>query len=204
MESLESKNIVLASGSPRRKELLELLGLQFDILVSSSDEHIPCGLKPQEAVIEIAKRKCLAIYNQMDKTESAVVIGADTIVVSNDSILGKPESPDHAYEILNSLSGLEHQVLTGVVLAFNDGSNLKTLENFQSSNVKFRKLKDLEIRAYIETKEPMDKAGAYALQGLGSAFVEKIDGCYTNVIGLPIPTTVSLLRQAGIKVLNTL
>lgn len=202
MQKLKNKKIVLASGSPRRKDLLNMLGLKFDISVSDTDESIPPNQDPKEAVKEIAKRKSQAVFNIMDDSSNSIVIGADTIVVSNDKILGKPKSKENAFEILKFLSGKNHQVLTGVAMSMSVDNTNKCITGVELSQVKFRNLYDQEIYSYIETGEPMDKAGAYALQGIGSVFVEKINGCYTNVIGLPVPMTVSMLRTAGVEVLG--
>lgn len=190
--------IVLASASPRRLDLLSSLGLQFDVVPSDVDENIDLA-DPAEFVRQLSLAKAEAVAAQI-KNDPALVLGADTIVVLNEQILGKPTSREHAFAMLMSLSGNCHQVFTGVSLLKSDGSRRKTLH--QISNVYFRPLDPAEVRHYINTDEPMDKAGSYALQGLGSSFVEKIDGCYTNIIGLPVPDTLSMLREFGVKILG--
>ena len=195
--------IILASGSPRRKELLNLLNVDYRVLSSDVDESVAPNTPPENAVSEIAERKARAILNLEALPETTTyVIGADTTVVLDEEMLGKPVSKENATEMLARLSGRAHEVLTGVALLKAETGNVSISRGVQSTVVFFRNLDEREIEAYVDTEEPMDKAGSYALQGLGSAFVEKIEGCYTNVIGLPIPLTISLLRKAGVKILN--
>ncbi|MBY0359319.1 MAG: Maf family protein [Candidatus Obscuribacterales bacterium] len=190
--------IVLASASPRRLDLLSSLGLRFDVVPSDVDENIDLT-DPAEFVRQLSLVKAEAVAAQLTNGP-ALVLGADTIVVLKDQILGKPTSRENAFAMLSSLSGNCHQVFTGVSLLESNGSRRKTLHRV--SNVYFRPLNPDEIRHYINTDEPMDKAGSYALQGLGSSFVEKIDGCYTNIIGLPVPDTLAMLREFGVKILG--
>lgn len=206
MGSLSSGNVprlVLASGSPRRRELLEKLGLKFEIVVSDVDESIHSS-DPAFVVQDLAAAKALAVAQNVDSATSTVretlVLGADTIVVLENEILGKPRDKVEAVQMLSKLSGRAHQVFTGVSLVRVPGQKATTIHTV--TDVFFRRLDEPEIRAYVETGEPMDKAGAYALQGIASLFVCKIEGCYTNVIGLPIPDTVQLLRDNGVDVLG--
>ncbi len=173
-------NIILASQSPRRRELMSLLFENFDILVSNADESVSPSLSPAECVIEIAQRK---LFDIKEKTDGdALIVAADTVVVLDNKILGKPRDEEDAFNMLSSLSGREHTVFTGVAVAYRD-----KLSSFaEETKVTFRKLSDDTIRAYIKTGEPMDKAGAYGIQNKGALFVEKIDGDYFNVVGLPI------------------
>ncbi len=171
--------IILASASPRRKELLETAGAEFEIIVADVDETIPDGTKPEEAAVMTAEKKALAVAeNHKDR----IVIGADTIVVSEEKILGKPADKADACRMLSMLSGVEHKVITGVCLVCGD----KKITFAQVSKVKFYDLTDDEINTYVETGEPMDKAGAYGIQGNGCVLVEKIEGDYFNIVGLPV------------------
>jgi len=199
--------IVLASASPRRFDLLTQLGLEFEVLPSCLEETLEEGLAPSQVVLRLAEDKARAVAS-LEKilAEPSLVLGADTIVVLNGQILGKPSSRADAIEMLSALSGKRHDVYTGVsIVRTMKGSPepTRTLSSrYEISSVYFRKIERAEIEAYVRTPEPMDKAGSYALQGLGSAFVERIEGCYTNIIGLPIPLTVQMTRQAGVKILG--
>lgn len=173
------KKIILASSSPRRRELMATAGLEFEIIVKDVDESIPDGTAPIDAAKMTAKKKALAVAAEHS---DCVVIGADTIVVADKKILGKPADKADACAMLKMLSGIEHEVITGVCIVCGD----KT-ENFASvSKVKFYELTDEEIEAYVATNEPMDKAGAYGIQGRGCTLVEKIEGDYFNIVGLPV------------------
>ncbi|MCA9804161.1 MAG: septum formation inhibitor Maf [Cyanobacteria bacterium HKST-UBA02] len=201
MESPEvTPSLILASASPRRVALLTTLGLQFEVRPSDVDETIHTPMSPEEAVIELAVSKARAVAAETGDRADALVLGADTIVAYAGELLGKPGDPEEARRMLRLLSGSSHQVFTGVCLVLPQGREVSACEE---TIIHFRELCDEEIDAYITTGEPMDKAGAYALQGAASAFVSKLVGCYTNVIGLPVPLTVSLLRQAGLPVLGT-
>ena len=197
-----TNSIILASESPRRSELLNLLKIEFEILPSNVDESISDKVKPQDAVIEIARRKGLFIADKLKNRKNLTIISADTTVVLKKKMLGKPESKDEAKKMLRNLSGKSHKVLTGVFIIARRNGVEKHFSAVEVSKVSFRTLDEKEIVAYVESGEPMDKAGAYALQGLGGALVDSISGCYTNIIGLPIPLTISLLRKAKIKILG--
>ncbi|MBX9569288.1 MAG: Maf family protein [Candidatus Obscuribacterales bacterium] len=196
--------LVLASGSPRRRELLGKLGLQFEVIVSDLDESI-ASTDPAFIVKDLASAKALAVAESIkgaadNGSSKSLVLGADTIVVLDDDILGKPQDRAEAVQMLTKLSGRLHQVFTGVSLVELPSGKVSTI--YTVTDVHFREIDAREIEAYVDTGEPMDKAGAYALQGIASLFVCKIDGCYTNVIGLPIPDTVQLLRQHGLEVMG--
>ncbi len=182
------KKIVLASASPRRRELLTTAGIEFEVLVSDADETIPEGTLPVDAAMLTAEKKALAVA---EKCSDAVVIGADTIVVLDGKILGKPTDEEDARAMLRFLSGREHEVVTGVCLT--DGEIIKKFA--QVSKVRFYELTDEEITAYVATKEPMDKAGAYGIQGKGCVLVEGIEGDYFNIVGLPVAATVRALAE---------
>lgn len=180
--------IILASASPRRKELLETAGAEFEIIVADVDESVPEGTKPEDAAIMTAEKKALAVA---ESHKDSVVIGADTIVVAGEKILGKPTDKADACRMLSMLSGVEHKVITGVCLACED----KKITFAQVSKVKFYDLTDDEINAYVETGEPMDKAGAYGIQGKGCVLVEKIEGDYFNIVGLPVARVMKELNK---------
>lgn len=189
--------IILASQSPRRKMLLEMLGLRFNCLPADIDETSYLTLEPREAVQALARAKAETVPAQ---DEAAVVIAADTIVVCNDLILGKPEGKQEAFNSLSLLSGKCHQVITALCV-----KNLATGQvevKDEITRVFFRNINEAEIWAYIKTGEPADKAGAYAIQGVGSVFVERIEGCYYNVVGLPLQTLYMMLKRQGVNVLG--
>lgn len=181
------KKIILASASPRRKELLTTAGVEFEVLVSEADETVPEGTAPKDAAIMTAEKKALAVAEGCDGT----VIGADTIVVIDGKILGKPKDEADAADMLRTLSGREHEVITGVCIT--DGE--KTEKFAQVSRVSFYALTEDEIAAYVATKEPMDKAGSYGIQGRGCVLVESIEGDYFNIVGLPVAATVRALKN---------
>ena len=186
--------IVLASASPRRKELLEKMGLQFSVVVSEADEStvsrdIPVNLYVQE----LALLKASATAKMLLRNKKALIIAADTIVTLDGEILGKPDGEDGAKKMLSSLSGRTHEVYTGYcVMRISDG---KTVCNSVKTEVKFKTLTEQKIRSYIESGEPMDKAGAYGIQGLGSMLIEKINGDYFNVVGLPVSALADTLEE---------
>ncbi|MBR5112959.1 MAG: septum formation inhibitor Maf [Clostridia bacterium] len=180
--------IILASSSPRRRELLSKAEVKFDICIKSVDETVPEGMSPAEGAEHTAAVKAMAVAFM--NTE-AVVIGADTIVVLGDEILGKPKDKADAADMLKKLSGQEHEVITGVCLAYKG-----KYETFHcSSKVKFYELTDDEIRHYVASGEPMDKAGAYGIQGKGMMLVESINGDYCNIVGLPVALTVRRIKE---------
>ena len=169
--------LILASKSPRRKELLSLITKDFMAVSREVDETIPDDMTPENAVLYLSRIKAERMMNDND-----VIIGADTIVVLEGEILGKPADEEEAFVMLKKLSGKEHSVYTGVTLISPQGKK----SFFKETKVKFYELSDGEISAYIKTGECLDKAGAYGIQGHGSLFVEKIDGDYFNVVGLPV------------------
>jgi septum formation protein len=206
--------VVLASSSPRRIELLKNLGFEFEVIPSDCEEVMEPGKTAAAMVIQLAKMKADAVYERVtqndewkggDPNKRLLVLGADTTVVLDNKLLNKPESVEEAHGMLRDLSGRCHDVFTGVVILYKDATSQTPIEisSFEMSHVYFRNLTAEEIVAYVKTGEPMDKAGSYALQGIGSAFVQAIEGCFTNVIGLPVPLVVSMLRRAGITVLGT-
>lgn len=173
------KKIILASGSPRRKELLTIAGLEFKVIVADVDEIIPENAEPQDVVKSLALQKASAVA---EKYPDCVVIGADTVVVNDNAILGKPKSEADAIEMLSALSGRTHSVCTGVAIIC--GNKVKSF--CETTEVEFYNLTENEIISYVRTGEPMDKAGAYGIQGKGCVLVKRIVGDYFNVVGLPV------------------
>jgi len=189
--------IVLASASPRRRELLALLCSDFDVVPSEYDEpQHSAGTSPIEHVLHSASAKAEEIARKMP---DAVVIGADTIVALGEEILGKPADADDARRMLRHLSGRKHHVITGLCIK---GPGGETLSGYEITEVKFRELSEDMIERYVSTGEPMDKAGAYAIQGLGAPLIEGIKGDYFNVVGLPIYKLSLLLERLGFQVLS--
>ncbi|TCO76237.1 Maf family protein [Chromatocurvus halotolerans] len=187
---LNRPSLILASRSPRRRELLAQLGVEVSVVPADIDETPAPGETPRDYVERIAREKAAAVQPAAD----ACVLAADTAVVVDGDILGKPESLDAGRRMLRRLSGRVHQVFTAVALR--SPRDLRVI--CRETRVAFRALEDAECERYLASDEPWDKAGAYAIQGLGGAFVERIDGSYSNVVGLPLCETLALLRGAGI------
>lgn len=190
--------IYLASASPRRKELLEQLGLQFTVVAGNVDENVGDPVPPGSLVETLAGRKAREVAGRLDR---GLVIGSDTVVVWRDRILGKPGDRQEALDMLSCLQGDEHSVYSG--LAVVDAETGVVHVSHERTRVFFRPAGMDEIEAYVDTGEPMDKAGAYAVQGLGAVFVEGIEGCYFNVVGLPLARLCRVLREFGVDVLKT-
>lgn len=194
-------DIILASASPRRKELLQQLGLQFIVFPAQGEEKIE-STDPKQVVLELAKQKAGEIYEKTVEAgvgkENSLVIGADTIVVYGDEILGKPRDKEDAYRMLSWLQGTTHEVYTGVSLWMRENGQKVQYSFYEKTAVTMYPVSDEEIYAYIASEEPMDKAGSYAIQGRGAAFIQKIDGDYNNVVGLPIARIYQELKQLGI------
>lgn len=183
------RKIILASASPRRKELLEQCGVSPEIITSNIEESIFSNKSPEEIVMSLSFQKAI---NVAMKVEEGLVIGADTIVALDNEILGKPSDSSEAFSILKKLSGKEHKVVTGFSII--DKVTGKKVVDYESTKVYFRKLSDYDIQEYLATEETKDKAGAYGIQGKGALLVEKIEGCYFNVVGLPISKLNNCLR----------
>ncbi len=189
-------NIILASKSPRRVEILKNIGAKFEIIPANADESVEKGIKPSDAVMEISKRKALCI---LEKHDDAFIISADTVVAIDGNIIGKPRDDEHAFLILKSLSGRTHEVLTGFTLCTKE----KIYHGYVYTEVQFRKLADEEIYRYIKSGEPRDKAGAYGIQEKGSVFVTGIKGDYFNVMGLPVCEINRVAKEEfGIELAN--
>lgn len=189
-------NLILASGSLRRKLLLEQLAISFDIESPNVDESLVVGEAPEVYVTRLSEKKAKTIARKHDG--EAVILAADTTVVLHGNILGKPESKEHGLQMLKELSGTRHDVLTGVSIC----SGHRTETFCVKTEVTFRHLGQEEIAWYWETGEPQDKAGSYGLQGAGGAFVATLNGSYSNVIGLPLSETVLMLRGFSIECLG--
>ncbi|MCI5901116.1 MAG: Maf family protein [Blautia sp.] len=189
--------IILASASPRRKELLERAGIVFDILPGGGEESIT-SRDPQEAVISLACQKARATASGLEAEEGTCVIGADTIVVYRDEILGKPADEQDAFETLMKLQDQTHQVYTGVCVLQKKQQDWERLSFAACTDVTFYPVTEEEIRAYIRTKEPMDKAGSYGIQGGFGIYVKEIRGEYSNVVGLPVARLLYETKKAGI------
>lgn len=189
-------NIVLASGSPRRRELLEMLGVkELKIIPAKGEEHAPEGAGPEEIVKALSSakgREVAALCAQDD-----VIIAADTIVWHEGKVFGKPHSEQEAAQMLRSLSGKTHEVYTGVSVIRGG----RELQHAEISRVRFRALEESEIAAYIATGEPMDKAGAYGAQGKAALFVQGIEGDFFNVMGLPLCALGTMLKEQGVGLL---
>ncbi len=190
-------DLILASRSPRRRQLLEQLGLKFAVVVSDLMETVMGNQDVNQLVEDIALNKAKSVAAS---TGRGVVIGADTLVVLDGQPLGKPETYDEARQMLTMLSGRTHRVITGVAVV--QVPSGKVLVDSVTTKVKFRRLSSEEITAYLDTGEYCDKAGAYAIQGLGSVLVEEIEGCYFNVVGLPLARLAGMLGELGIHVLG--
>ena len=187
-------DVILASQSPRRRELLALLQIPFDVEVSGEKEIIPEDACPEQIVMALAEQKAQHVFL---RHPNHCVIGADTIVVLNGHILGKPKTAAQAVEYLSALQGKNHYVLTGVCVKTPHGS----LTRYESTLVRFRPMTIDEITWYASTGDPMDKAGAYGVQGLACCFVDSVDGNFFNVVGLPLPLLYSMLLE--LRVMDT-
>jgi septum formation protein len=193
--------IVLASASPRRQELLRNAGIPFTVQPADIDESLLAGESPRDCAERLARGKALAVFESRPRE---YVLGADTIVVVDDTILGKPGDSDDAARMLRMLSGRRHEVITGVCVVgavasdqWSVASDGNALTASESTLVTFCELSDKEIRDYVATGEPMDKAGAYAIQGIPSRWIPRIEGDYSNVVGLPVALVYRMLRERG-------
>ena len=201
---MTEKTIILGSASPRRRELLAQIGAEFEVRVSNKEEVYHSNV-PEEIVKELALMKAenvaeeLAEENPAGAVKSTVVIGADTIVVLDGKILGKPADEADAVRMLSSLQGRRHDVYTGVAVLDYDENGEKRVYNYPvGTAVYVNEMTDEEIRAYVETKDPLDKAGAYGIQGRFAAHIDRIEGDYYNVVGLPVSRVYRTLRKLGV------
>lgn len=188
--------LILASQSPRRSELLSRLGLTFTVRAADIDETMNPARRPFDEVARLSADKAAAIA--ADAPRDSVIVAADTVVVLEDWVLGKPPTEKAAAEMLRALSGRPHQVMSGMTVRRGEFVQTDTVV----TDVHFRPLSEQEIAAYVASGEPMDKAGAYGIQGLASIFVDRLDGDYYNVMGLPLCRLCAMLRAAGVEVLG--
>ena len=190
-----NQKLILASQSPRRRELLSQLGFEFSIQASDIDETVFSDEKPYDYVLRLAKEKAQHVFASLSQQaqENSYVLGSDTSVVFNNTILGKPESKADCMQTLSLLSGNQHQVLTAIALASRNG----VVGEVVTTNVTFKILSEAEIQAYWLTGEPQDKAGSYGIQGIAGQFVKSISGSYSAVVGLPLYETAQRLNAAG-------
>lgn len=184
------KKLILASISPRRENLLRMIGFDFEVVNSQVDEQSEVYTIPEVHVLELAQKKALKVAEKID---GGLIIGADTVVVLNNQILGKPKDAKQAKEILQQLSGKTHEVYTGFAIVEKPSGEM--LSEFEKTLVSFRQLADEEIDRYIQSGSPFDKAGGYGIQDQGALFVQKIDGCFYNVMGLPVTKLYQALEK---------
>ncbi len=191
------EKIILASSSPRRRELLSKYNLNLQVFPANIVETYGEGDTPEQIAMSLALQKALWVERHVN---NGIIISADTIVILEDKILNKPIDDKDAFQMLNALSGKDHKVITGLSI-IRANTNLKIID-FESTIVEFRNISDDKIKSYISTKEPMDKAGAYGIQGYGQVLVKGIKGCYSNVVGLPLAKLDYLLNTFfNIKIL---
>ena len=192
--------IILASASPRRKELLEQMNLQFEIIPAKGEEKMNFSL-PHEVVMDLSRQKAKEIADEYQaKEDLEIIIGADTVVACDEEILGKPKDEADAYRMISLLSGRSHKVYTGVTLIIRKTGETLCHSFFDETEVFMYPMSEKEIEYYVNTKEPMDKAGGYGIQGKCAVFIEKIHGDYNNVVGLPIAKIYQELCKQGIDI----
>jgi septum formation protein len=200
LKDTEQKVLILASSSPRRQELIRFLGLPYEIIVSDVDESVDVALTPAEMVETLSLRKASAVWNRIQAThQSGIIIGSDTIVVHEGEVMGKPIDEQDSERMLSSLQGHTHQVYSGIACI--DIEKGKTMTAHRVTHVKMKKMQQEQIRRYIASGEPKDKAGSYAIQGLGATMVEQIEGDYFTVVGLPLNLLAAMLEEMGTRIL---
>lgn len=187
--------LVLASASPRRCEILKNAGYEFEICPAQIDETVDEKLSPSELVCTLSQNKAKAVFESLENKKDVAVLGSDTIVVLDGKVLGKPKDEEEAICMLSGLSGKKHKVYTGVCIVTESQTN----SFFDCTTVEFFELTPERIKAYVKTREPMDKAGAYGIQGKGCVLVKSINGDFFSVMGLPIAKTSKALKKVGVK-----
>ncbi|MDO5346105.1 MAG: Maf family protein [Lachnospiraceae bacterium] len=185
------RTIILASGSPRRRELLEQIGIPFQVMKSDAEEIITKSA-PEEVVLELSAQKAEAVAEQV---EEGVILGADTIVAIDGEILGKPAGREHAGRMLKQLQGRTHSVFTGVTLIGKQAGKKERRSFFRETKVQIHSMSEEEIEAYLDTGDAFDKAGSYGIQGPFAAYVDGIEGDYSNVVGLPVSAVYQALKE---------
>ena len=193
---MEKSKIILASGSPRRKELLLQIGIVPEIIVSHVEEKITSDV-PAEVVMSLAEQKAVDVAKEMP--EGTVILGSDTVVAADGKILGKPKSHEEAYEMIRRLAGRSHQVYTGVCLVKKgpEGEADTVVSFYDETDVNVSPMTEKEIREYADSEEPMDKAGSYAVQGIFARYIDGLKGSYANVMGLPVHLVYQELKKLG-------
>lgn len=191
------KKLILASGSPRRKKLLEIFTKDFEVIPSNYEEDMTLKMPPEELAKHLSEGKAKEVADRLD---DGLVIGADTFISFNNKVIGKPKDLNEATKILKSYSGTFHSVFTGITVI--DTSTGRLISDFAETRVFFRELEDKEIENYVEENDVLDKAGAYAYQDRAAAFVEKLEGDYYTIVGLPISRLSAVLKQFGINLLS--
>lgn len=193
--------VVLASASPRRKELLQRAGIAFEVLPATGEEIIT-GENPPEVVMELAFKKAKEVAGKLAAKdgEELLILGADTVVTYDGAVLGKPRDEADAVRMLSVLSGSTHSVFTGVALIYQARGTERVLNFYQETRVTMYPMSPEEIQAYVRSGEPMDKAGAYGIQGRGAVFIEKIAGDYNNVVGLPMARVYQEMKKLGVAI----
>lgn len=193
---MEKSKIILASGSPRRKELLLQIGIVPEIIVSHVEEKITSDI-PAEVVMSLAEQKAVDVAKEM--LEGTVILGSDTVVAADGKILGKPKSHEEAYEMIRRLAGRSHQVYTGVCLVKKgpEGEADTVVSFYDETDVNVSPMTEKEIREYADSEEPMDKAGSYAVQGFFARYIDGLKGSYANVMGLPVHLVYQELKKLG-------
>lgn len=193
---MEKSKIILASGSPRRKELLLQIGIVPEIIVSHVEEKITSDV-PAEVVMSLAEQKAVDVAKEMP--EGTVILGSDTVVAADGKILGKPKSHEEAYEMIRRLAGRSHQVYTGVCLVKkgSEGEADTVVSFYDETDVNVSPMTEKEIREYADSEEPMDKAGSYAVQGFFARYIDGLKGSYANVMGLPVHLVYQELKKLG-------
>lgn len=195
-EEVFSVSLILASGSPRRRLLLESLGLKFEVIPPLNEEKMSLWEEPRHLAESLAQQKAREVKARVD---TSIILAADTIVVKDAEIMGKPRDREDAIEMLQRLSGGSHQVITGVCLI--DMAGNREILDTENTTVIFRQLSELEITRYVDSGEPFDKAGGYGIQGLGALLVSSIEGCFYNVVGLPLAKLQTMFQCLGISLL---
>ena len=184
--------IILSSKSPRRKELMDMLNLKYEVIVSDAEEILEQGLKIEEQAKRLSYIKAKTVFNET--TGDRIVIGSDTMVIKDGKIYGKPKNEEDAFRILKELNGSKHQVITGLAILVERSGKYQEYLDYDITEVYFKNMTDEEIKNWIATGETIDKAGAYAVQGKFSVFIEKINGNYWSVMGLPIHKVYDILK----------
>lgn len=198
MKNAVNEPIILASSSPRREMLLRSIGIEPRIIPSDADESYDPSHSPSNIVCALALRKARSVaQEQMAVHETGIIVGADTIVVLAGQVLGKPKSRAHAIEMLSMLQGKQHEVYTGVAIV--DARSGITRSDYSKTFVRMKPCSQDKVERYVDTGEPLDKAGAYAIQGLGAMLIDCIEGCYFNVVGLPLSLLSDMLEEFGIQ-----